>query len=114
MLAAASVWPLCNLQPLTMGHCCRAVQVNVDVLSVVPSGRQLDTLLYQLMCMRLCLDEVTAQYQADQAVSANLGAAGQLAAVPAVPAGADDGAAALQARLRLRGRDRHPPSPVVL
>ncbi len=62
-------------------------QANSEALAAVPPGLAAHTLQYQLLHLRLALDEVAAQLAAEAA-------------------GGEDAMALLVARQRLRGRDR--------
>eukprot|EP00798_Chlamydomonas_sp_ICE-L_P014840 gene14840-20894_t len=96
-------------------------EANMTALSLVPAGKQKDTLLYQLTHLRLCFDEFSSQHVAT-AVAA-LGAKDldlfeadvtslvvSAAAVAALGAKDLDMWAVLKGRQRLRGRERRPPS----
>jgi len=76
------------------------LQVNVEAPQLVAQDQYVDTLLYQLAHLRLCLDSLSLQHTAASAVASHT-----------TPPGL---AAALNTRQQVRGRDRHPPGPLQL
>lgn len=80
----------------------------MDALAAVPAAHRLDTLLYQLTHLRIAFDEVTGQYLNEVQAATLTAAASKGGAQPS----AEDAAAVLLGRQRLRGRDRHPVPPV--